>query len=210
MDQWKTAVLSFLIVVSTGIAITMLLLINSEGRTNHTQNEQTIVTTKQSSSSRESIKSTEIIINEPDNGEVSGTMEEAQNNTENESEPIQQIKGMENPVWFDECVANGHDAFIVGAVHGHTTTFVCNDCENNEMIVNEETYPCLMEESLSLEGAGYELVGKQHGILYEFPGFIQCINDQHQTRGITNESTGNLMICDTCKNYYIFTKDSGK
>lgn len=98
MDQWKIAVLSFLIVVSTGIAITMLLLINSESRTNHTQNEQTIVTTKQSSSSRESAKSTEIIINEPDNGEVSGTMEEAQNNTENKYEPIQQIKGMENPV----------------------------------------------------------------------------------------------------------------
>lgn len=126
-------------------------------------------------------------------------------NEEADSLLVQKLPHHENPVWFNECVKNGHKAFWVGSMHGHTDSAVCEDCQKNEGFTNEETLPCLMEEENMLSPK-YIKKGEQVGNLYEFTGFIKCCDSEHTTRTIKNNSTGQIFICDTCKEYYTFYK----
>lgn len=59
------------------------------------------------------------------------------------------------------------------------------------------------ENMLSLK---YIKKGEQVGNFYGFTDFIKCCDSGHTTRTIKNNPTGQIFICDTCKEYCTFYK----
>lgn len=55
------------------------------------------------------------------------------------------------PEKIKNCIDKDHNVECFGSVHGHTDTLYCHTCGEIETAVNEETYPCEMEEVLAKE-----------------------------------------------------------
>ena len=55
------------------------------------------------------------------------------------------------PEKIKNCIDKDHNVECFGSVHGHTDTLYCHTCGATEIAVNEETYPCEMEEALAKE-----------------------------------------------------------